>query len=97
MHLCVSIDQEINLDRNFRKLLKQNGNNIIKLIELDENGTEKQVSLHSIKSEITRREWKFISAFQGTWKWEWTNFPLDGEKWWLRQILWNGEKKDNRK
>lgn len=62
MHLCVSIDQEINLDRNFRKLLKQNGNNIIKLIELDENSTEKQVSLHSIKSEITRREWKFISV-----------------------------------
>lgn len=56
MHLCVSIDQEINLDRKYRKLLKQNGNTIIKLIELDENSTEKQVSLHSIKSEITRRE-----------------------------------------
>lgn len=78
MHLCMSIDQEINHDRNFRKLLKQDGNNITKLIEFAKNCTDKKVSLHSIKSEITRREWKFISVFQGTWKWEWINFPLDG-------------------
>lgn len=55
MYLCMSIDQVINHGRNFRKLLKQNGNNKTKLIEFSENSIEKQVSLHSIKSEITQR------------------------------------------
>lgn len=94
MFLCMSIDQGINHGRNFRKLLKQNGNNKTKLTEFAENSTEMQVSLHSIKLEITQRGWKYISAFQGTWKWEWTNFSLDEEKSWLRQIIWILEKEN---
>lgn len=58
----MSIDQVINQGRNFQKLLRQNGNNITKLIESAESSTEKQVSLHSINSEITQRERNFIIA-----------------------------------
>lgn len=41
MFLCMSIDQGINHGRNFRKLLKQNGNNKTKLIEFAERTAQK--------------------------------------------------------